>query len=119
VRRFVQEAKQWVIANAWTSSSQRRNFRPGRVGVWVNAAPDKPLNRHGPRLQETRSRLLGIRLRKWVSVSRLSINVERKSKPFLMASCPAQSSDHGVTSLVLIWGCVTHGDLDVALRQKL
>jgi lipoyl(octanoyl) transferase len=114
VRRFVQELEAWVIATL-DQFNVKGEIRPGRVGVWVTR-PDRPLTATGA-VQEDKIAALGIRLRKWVSLHGLSINVEPDLSHF-DGIVPCGISDHGVTSLVDLGLPVTMADLDVALRQS-
>ncbi len=110
VRRFVREMEAWVIA-ALAEFNVAGEVRPGRVGVWVTR-PD----RAGPDGQPAEDKIaaIGIRLRRWVSLHGISINVEPDLTHF-SGIVPCGIRDHGVTSLVDLGLPVTMADLDAAL----
>ncbi len=113
VRCFVRDLEAWVIA-ALAEFNVTGEIRPGRVGVWV-ARPDKPPLPDGtPR--EDKIAAIGIRLRRWISLHGLSINVEPDLSHF-DGIVPCGIRGHGVTSLVDLGLPVTMGDLDAALHR--
>lgn len=112
VRRFVQQLERWVIATL-AEFNVTGEIREGRVGVWV-PRPEKPALPDG-RPAEDKIAAIGIRLRKWVSLHGLSINVEPDLEHF-SGIVPCGIADLGVTSLVDLGLPVTMADLDLALR---
>jgi lipoyl(octanoyl) transferase len=113
VRDFVGRMEDWVIRTLaeFNVAGERRQ---GRVGVWV-VRPDKaPATGGAPR--EDKIAAVGVRLKKWVSLHGLSINVEPDLGHF-DGIVPCGIRDHGVTSLVDLGLPVTMGDVDVALRK--
>jgi lipoyl(octanoyl) transferase len=114
VRAFVCKMEAWVIATL-AEFGVRGERRPGRVGVWV-VRPDRPPQPDGSP-SEDKIAAVGIRLRKWVSLHGLSINVEPDLGHF-SGIVPCGIRDHGVTSLVDLGLPVTMADLDVALRRN-
>src|SRR4051812_3073820 len=72
VRAFVAALEAWIIA-ALASFSVKGERREDRVGVWV-ARPDKP--RLNGRPAEDKIAAIGIRLRRWVSLHGIALNVE-------------------------------------------
>ena len=114
VRKFVQDLEAWVIA-ALDRFNVTGEIREGRVGVWV-ARPEMPTLPDGtPR--EDKIAAIGVRIRKWVSLHGLSINVDPDLSHFdCIVPCGIQG--HGVTSLVDLGLPVTMADVDVALRAS-
>ncbi|MDV7141161.1 lipoyl(octanoyl) transferase LipB [Tropicimonas sp. TH_r6] len=112
IRVFVEALENWVIATLDTFNV-KGEIRPGRVGVWVTRPEMAPLPDGSPR--EDKIAAIGIRLRKWVSLHGLSINVEPELEHF-DGIVPCGISGYGVTSLVDLGLPVTMNDLDVALR---
>jgi lipoyl(octanoyl) transferase len=89
VRRFVSQLEAWVIATL-AAFNIRGRVHPDRVGVWV-ARPDK-----GP-ARDDKIAAIGIRLRQWISMHGLAINVDPVLEHF-SGIVPCGISEHGVTS---------------------
>jgi lipoyl(octanoyl) transferase len=83
------------------------------VGVWV-PRPDRPPAPDGT-VAEDKIAAIGIRLKRWVSLHGLAINVDPDLSHFT-GIIPCGIRDHGVTSLVDLGLPVTMGDVDMALR---
>lgn len=113
VRVFVRSLEAWVIA-ALAEFGVRGEVRPGRVGVWV-VRPDRPPQPDGAPAED-KIAAIGIRLRRWVSLHGLSINVEPDLTHF-DGIVPCGIVGHGVTSLVDLGLPVTMTDLDMALAR--
>ena len=114
VRRFVEDLEHWVI-DTLASFNLRGEIRDGRVGVWV-ARPDKaPLPDGSPR--EDKIAAIGVRLRRWISLHGISINLEPELSHF-EGIIPCGITGHGVTSLVDLGLPVTMDDLDIALKKQ-
>lgn len=114
VRAFVRALESWVI-DALAEFGIRGERREGRVGIWV-LRPDRAPNPDGtPR--EDKIAAIGVRLKRWVSLHGLAVNVEPDLSHF-DGIVPCGIRDHGVTSLVDLGLPVTMGDLDLALRQS-
>ncbi len=112
VRAFVAQIESWIIATL-DRVGVRGETRDGRVGVWV-VRHDRPLALDGnPR--EDKIAAMGIRLRRWVSLHGLSINVDPDLGHFA-GIVPCGIADHGVTSLVDLGLPVTLAELDMALH---
>ena len=114
VRCFVRDLEKWVIA-ALAEFNLTGHVRPGRVGVWIER-PEKPRTAQGA-VAEDKVAAIGIRLRKWVSLHGISINVEPDLTHF-NGIVPCGITDHGVTSLVDLGLPVTMDDLDVTLKRS-
>jgi lipoyl(octanoyl) transferase len=106
VRRFVSLLEDWVMA-ALAEFNIRGRVHPDRVGVWV-ARPEKGPDR------EDKIAAIGIRLRQWVSMHGLAINVEPDLAHF-DGIVPCGISHHGVTSLADLGLTAGMVDLDLAL----
>jgi lipoyl(octanoyl) transferase len=111
VRCFVRDLERWVIATL-AEFGVRGDIRPGRVGVWVTR-PDRPPGPDGA-LAEDKIAAIGIRLKRWVSLHGIAINVEPDLGHF-DGIVPCGIRDHGVTSLVDLGLPVSMTDLDAAL----
>ena len=111
VRCFVRDLENWVIATL-AEFGVKGEIRPGRVGVWV-VRPDRPPSADGTPAED-KIAAIGIRLRRWVSLHGLSVNVEPDLAHFT-GIVPCGIRDHGVTSLVDLGLPVTMADLDAAL----
>lgn len=114
VRLFVRRLEEWVIATL-ADFGVRGQIRPGRVGVWVER-PERPRGPSGA-VAEDKIAAIGIRLRRWVSLHGLSINVDPDLGHF-SGIVPCGITGHGVTSLVDLGLPVDMADLDLALRQR-
>ncbi|HUF86969.1 MAG TPA: lipoyl(octanoyl) transferase LipB [Thermohalobaculum sp.] len=113
VRRFVAALEDWVIA-ALAAFQVRAERRAGRVGVWV-ARPGKPPLADGTPAED-KIAAIGVRLRRWVSLHGVAINVEPDLGHYA-GIVPCGITGHGVTSLVDLGLPVTMADLDLALRR--
>jgi lipoyl(octanoyl) transferase len=112
VRAFVAALEEWIIATLATFSV-RGERREDRVGVWV-VRPDRPPMPDGSPAED-KIAAIGIRLRRWVSLHGIAINVEPDLSHF-GGIVPCGVANHGVTSLVDLGLPVTMPDLDVALK---
>jgi lipoyl(octanoyl) transferase len=112
VRAFVAALEAWIIA-ALASFNVKGERREDRVGVWV-ARPDKPPLPDG-RSAEDKIAAIGIRLRRWVSLHGIALNVEPDLSHF-SGIVPCGVTGYGVTSLVDLGLPVTMADADLALR---
>jgi lipoyl(octanoyl) transferase len=110
VRAYVAGLEQWII-QALAAFNVRGERREDRVGVWV-ARPDKGQG------HEDKIAAIGVRLRRWVSLHGISINVEPDLTHFsAIVPCGVTDPRYGVTSLVDLGHPLTMADVDVALRQ--
>ncbi|BAK68107.1 octanoyltransferase [Sphingobium sp. SYK-6] len=107
VRRFVQGLEQWMIAalgdlgvTAWTAD--------GRVGVWTT----------GPDGTEAKIGAIGVRLRKWVTLHGLAINVAPDLAHY-DGIVPCGIRAFGVTSLQDLGLAADMARLDAALAAHL
>jgi lipoyl(octanoyl) transferase len=110
VRAYVAGLEQWIIRTL-AAFDVRGERREDRVGVWV-ARPDKGVDR------EDKIAAIGVRLRRWVSLHGISVNVEPDLTHFeAIVPCGVADPRYGVTSLADLGLAVTTEAFDVALRQ--
>ena len=107
LRAYVASLEAWLIAtlDAYTIRAERRE---DRVGVWVRR-PDK-----GPTVED-KIAAIGIRVRRWVSLHGISLNVEPDLSHF-SGIVPCGVREHGVTSLADLGRIVSLPEVDMALR---
>jgi lipoyl(octanoyl) transferase len=107
VRAFVSGLEGWII-DTLAAFGVRGETRPDRVGVWV-ARPEKGAG------AEDKIAAIGIRIRRWVSLHGLSLNVEPDLEHF-SGIVPCGINGHGVTSLADLGRIVTMPEVDMALE---
>ena len=113
VRAFVAALEGWII-DTLERFNVNGEIRGDRVGVWVR----RP--QHAPGAEdkgaEDKIAALGIRLKRWVSMHGLSINVEPELEHF-SGIVPCGISTYGVTSLSNLGLIVSMAELDMALAD--
>jgi lipoyl(octanoyl) transferase len=110
VRRFVASLEEWLIRAlaAFNISGERRE---DRVGVWVRR-PGKAETR------EDKIAAIGIRVKRWVSLHGVSLNVDPDLSHFGgIVPCGVGDPRFGVTSFLDLGHVVTMPEVDMALRQ--
>lgn len=107
VRAFVAGLEGWII-DALAAFNVRGETRPDRVGVWVR----RPEQGAGV---EDKIAAIGIRIRRWVSLHGLSLNVEPDLSHYA-GIVPCGIREHGVTSLTNLGLVVGMAEVDMALR---
>jgi lipoyl(octanoyl) transferase len=111
VRRYVAVLEEWIIRTL-AAFNVRGERREERVGVWVRR-PDK-----GPD-HEDKIAAIGIRVRRWVTLHGVSINVEPELAHFSgIVPCGVAEPRYGVTSLVDLGLPVTMPEVDAVLRRE-
>lgn len=105
LRLYVHCLEEWVIRSL-ARFQVKGERREGRVGIWVA--------RGGGR--EDKIAAIGVRVRRWVTLHGIAINVEPDLSHF-QGIVPCGIREHGVTSLVDLGLPVTLGDLDQALAE--
>lgn len=109
VRAYVAALEQWIIATLYAFNI-RGERREDRVGVWVRR-PDKGDG------YEDKIAAIGVRLKRWVSLHGIAINVEPDLSHFkAIVPCGISDPRYGVTSLVDLGLPVSMTDVDIALR---
>ena len=114
VKKFVKHLETWIILTL-SEFNVIGQSRDGRVGIWVER-PDKPLENNGA-LKEDKIAAIGVRLRKWITLHGLSINLDPDLSHF-EGIVPCGIREHGVTSLVDLGLPVSMHDLDNALKKS-
>jgi lipoyl(octanoyl) transferase len=111
VRRFVATLEEWIIRTL-AAFNVRGERRDDRVGVWVRR-PDKGEG------HEDKIAAIGIRLRRWVSLHGIALNVECGLSPFAgIVPCGVTDARFGTTSLADLGLTVTMSEVDMALRRE-
>ena len=111
VRAYVATLEEWIIRTL-AAFNVRGERREDRVGVWVRR-PER-----GP-AREDKIAAIGIRLKRWVSLHGIAINVDPDLSHFSgIVPCGVREQDYGVTSLVDLGLPVTMSDVDVALKTE-
>jgi lipoyl(octanoyl) transferase len=109
LRRFVATLEEWIIRTL-AAFNVRGERREDRIGVWVKR-PDK-----GDGFED-KIAALGIRVKKWVTLHGIAINVEPDLSHFDgIVPCGVSVARYGVTSLVDLGIPVAMTDVDIALR---
>jgi lipoyl(octanoyl) transferase len=111
VRAFVTALERWVIETL-DCFNVTGETRPDRVGVWVRR-PSKPPPVPGL-AAEDKIAAIGIRLKRWVSLHGLSINLEPELDHFA-GIVPCGIAGYGVTSLADLGLIVSRDELDMAM----
>jgi len=116
VRRFVATLEEWLIQTL-DAFNVRGERREDRVGVWVKR-PDKGQDLQGG-AYEDKIAALGIRIRQWVTLHGISLNVEPDLTHFSgIVPCGISEQRYGVTSLADLGLTATMDDVDTALRRQ-
>lgn len=111
VRRYVATLEEWLIRTL-DAFNVRGRRREDRIGVWV-ARPDKGAG------HEDKIAAIGIRLKRWVSLHGIALNVEPDLTHFSgIVPCGVADTRYGVTSLVDLGHPVTMPDVDLVLRRE-
>jgi lipoyl(octanoyl) transferase len=105
VRRFVCALENWIIATL-ADFNVRGERRAGRVGVWVVRADGR----------EAKIAALGVRVRKWVTLHGISINVAPNLDHF-GGIVPCGLPDYGVTSLADLGIIASLAEVDKSLAR--
>ncbi len=111
VRRYVATLEEWIIRTLATFGVVGER-RCERIGVWV-ARPDQGAGR------EDKIAAIGIRLRRWVSLHGIALNVAPDLSHFAgIVPCGIADPRFGVTSLADLGRDVTMGEVNAALRRE-
>ena len=105
VRKYVQALEEWIILTL-ARFAVKGERREGRIGVWV-VLPGK---------QEAKIAAIGVRVRRWVTLHGLSINIDPDLSHY-SGIIPCGISDFGVTSLAALGQFPTMPEVDMALRE--
>ncbi len=105
VRAYVRDLEQWLIETL-AQFNVKGERREGRVGIWVQRG-----------LREDKIAALGVRIKRWVTLHGVALNVEPDLTHFT-GIVPCGVTAHGVTSLADLGIAVSMADVDVALKQS-
>jgi lipoyl(octanoyl) transferase len=111
VRAYVYDLEQWLIETL-AQFNIKGERRQGRVGIWVQRLPTSTLN-----AREDKIAALGVRIKRWVTLHGVALNVEPDLGHF-SGIVPCGVSAHGVTSLADLGVPATMADVDVALKKS-
>jgi len=111
VRAYVATLEEWIIRTL-AAFNVRGERREDRVGVWVRR-PDKGSG------FEDKIAAIGIRVRKWVTLHGIAINVEPELSHFTgIVPCGVSEQRFGVTSLADLGLPVSMAEVDMILRRE-
>jgi lipoyl(octanoyl) transferase len=111
VRRFVATLEEWIIRTlaAFDVAGERRE---DRIGVWVRRR-DKGAG------CEDKIAAIGIRIKRWVSLHGIALNVDCDLSHFAgIVPCGVRDPRYGVTSLADLGCTVTMAEIDAVLRRE-
>jgi lipoyl(octanoyl) transferase len=111
VRRYVATLEEWIIRTlaAFGVAGERRDCR---IGVWV-PRPDKGDG------HEDKIAAIGIRLKRWVTLHGIAINVAPDLSDFAgIVPCGIADPRYGVTSLADLGQAVAMAQIDRVLRRE-
>ena len=103
VRAYVHDLEQWLIETL-AALGVKGERREGRVGIWVERGA-----------REDKIAALGVRIRRWVSLHGVALNVSPDLGHF-SGIVPCGVRAHGVTSLADLGIDVPMADVDIALK---
>ena len=108
IRAYVCALEDWIIRTlaAFNVKGERRD---GRVGIWVTRTDI------GTALREDKIAAIGVRLKRWVSMHGISLNIDPDLLHF-EGIVPCGISEHGVTSLHDLGQLVSMAEADLELR---
>ncbi|NCP11334.1 MAG: lipoyl(octanoyl) transferase LipB [Sphingomonadales bacterium] len=107
IRAFVHALESWVIATLGDFGVTAFAV-PDRIGIWTRLADGS----------EAKIGAIGVRVRRWVTLHGLSVNIAPDLGHF-GGIVPCGISEHGVTSLAALGSAATMGEFDEALRKRL
>ena len=105
VRAFVHDLEQWLIETL-AEFHVKGERRAGRVGIWVQRG-----------LREDKIAALGVRIKRWVTLHGVALNVEPDLSHF-SGIVPCGIRAHGVTSLAELGIPASMADVDAALKKS-
>ena len=105
VRAYVCDLEEWLI-QALAELGVKGERREGRVGIWVQRG-----------MREDKIAALGVRIRRWVSLHGVALNVAPDLSHFT-GIVPCGVTQHGVTSLADLGIAASMADVDVALKRS-
>lgn len=103
VRAYVHDLEEWLI-RALARFNVKGERRAGRIGIWIDEGGC-----------ESKIAAIGVRIRHWVTLHGVSLNVDPDLKHY-RGIVPCGVSEHGVTSLAALGITATMPEVDAALR---
>ncbi len=111
VRAYVATLEEWIIRTLATFNV-RGERRDDRIGVWVRR-PNKGDS------YEDKIAAIGIRVRKWVTLHGMALNVEPDLTHFAgIVPCGVSEQRYGVTSLADLGIPVSMAEVDMVMRKE-
>ena len=111
LRRYVATLEEWIIRTL-AAFNVRGERREDRIGVWVRR-PDKGAG------YEDKIAAIGIRVRQWVTLHGIAINVEPDLTHFSgIVPCGVSEQRYGVTSFADLGLPVSMPEVDMVLRRE-
>jgi lipoyl(octanoyl) transferase len=111
VRAFVATLEEWIIRTL-AAFNVRGERREDRIGVWVRR-PEKGAG------HEDKIAAIGIRVRKWVTLHGIALNVEPELSHFSgIVPCGVADTRYGVTSLADLSLPIGMAEVDMILRRE-
>lgn len=104
IRRLVRSLEEWVI-DALAELGVQAHLAGGRIGIWV-----------GEGSEEAKIAALGIRVKRWVTLHGISINIDPDLSHF-DGIVPCGISEFGVTSLAKIGKKTSMSRVDAVLKR--
>ncbi len=104
VRAYVHDLEEWLI-RALARFNLKGERRQGRVGIWIDQGGGR----------EAKIAALGVRIRHWVSLHGVSLNVDPDLGHY-RGIVPCGITEHGVTSLAAEGIVAGMHDVDMALK---
>jgi lipoyl(octanoyl) transferase len=114
LRRYVAALEEWIIATLarFNVAGERR---ADRIGVWVKRPEKPPLPGGG--MAEDKIAAIGIRVRRWVTLHGVSLNVDPELEHY-SGIVPCGVRGYGVTSLADLGVPVSMPEVDAALKAE-
>ena len=110
VRCYVHALEEWLITTL-AQFNVKGERREGRVGIWVTRGD------RGTPEREDKIGAIGVRIKRWVTLHGISLNVAPDLAHF-DGIVPCGISQHGVTSLEDLGLPVSMTDADMALKES-
>ena len=115
VRRYVATLEEWIIRTL-AAFNVRGERREDRIGVWVRR-PDK--GQENGQAYEDKIAAIGIRVKQWVTLHGMALNVEPDLSHFSgIVPCGVSEQRYGVTSLADLGIPVSMPEVDLVLRRE-
>ena len=116
LRAFAGALEDWIIA-ALSTFNVKGERCADRIGVWVSR-PEKARGKNGE-IAEGKIAAIGIRVRRWVSLHGIALNVAPDLTHFSgIVPCGISAAQFGVTSLRDLGLSVSMSEVDVALARE-